>query len=86
MRRRAAQGPSNPASQGFGQGPRAGCRWGLQADKSLRAERRRFLLPRPSRGSLAFSGPLDRVTREGTHAVYAKVHGCHVFHVAPRAR
>ena len=47
MRGRAAQGPSNPASQGFGQAPRTGLRWGLQAEKSLFAERRLFLFPRP---------------------------------------
>jgi hypothetical protein len=46
----AAQGPSNPASQGFGQAPRTGLRWELQAEKSSRAERRR--LPASEAGCL----------------------------------
>ena len=69
MRGRAAQGPSNPASQGFGQAPRTWWRWELQADKSLCAERRRgsvtvlslYFPARIIHGALR--GPTGMVTR-----------------------
>ena len=87
MRGRAAQGPSNPATQGFGQAPGTGLRWELQADKSLFAERRLFLFPRRSWLSL-WRLARDRVTRKGTHRrALTTVHGAMCpQHVAPRAR
>ena len=74
IRGRAAQGPSNAAMPALGQSVSRDAAGSCKPTRSLCAERRVFLFPRPSRSSLRRLAR-DRVTRKATHRRASPVHG-----------